>query len=299
MLVAADLPVAVALRGALGREVTTYVESDIGWHVVAGDGPLLPALAVAERVVAGTPTVVVAPAPVAPDVVRAAFLDGALDVIAWPDERHRLADLRLDTARPSGERVGVPVLRVAGCRGGVGTSTVALAAGATVAWSSGRALVVGDNATLRLAGFDGWTGPGSSELLALGERAAGEVERVAQQLPAVPGLRVLGGGGNVGDTAAWPFDLVVVDAGRNVAGADLVVGMADASLANAPPHAPVVVVQHGPMDRRGVKEALGRAPAGWLAYSARVARAGCNGRVPSSLPGAWVAGLRAALERVA
>ena len=92
----------------------------------------------------------------------------------------------------------------------------------------------------------------------------------------------------------WPYDLVVVDAGGMEA-VDLVVAAADGSLTEVGPEVDVLVVEHGPLDRAGVRRRLGRAPAGWLPYSARVARAGLAGRVPSALPGSWVAALRKAL----
>lgn len=297
MRATADLPVCVDLQGRLGDEVAAFVEAELGWQLVDAGGPLVPSLTLAPGVVRDRPTIVVAPAPVAPADVRTALLAGALDVIAWPDERLRLLEAPLGLRTAPATAQCVPVLRVAGCRGGVGTSTVALAVAGTVAWSGHRALVVGDDAMLRLTGAKAWDGPGSAELAALGWQAAGEVEHLSRPVESVPGLRVLGGGANVGDTGGWPFELVVADVGRALSEqVDLVVGAADAALADAPARVPVVVVEHGPLDRAGVRARLQRPPAGWLPYSARVARAGCNGRVPSSLPGSWIAALRGALR---
>lgn len=293
----ADLPICVELPGRLGQEVAAYVEAEAGWQIIAGDGPLLPLFTLAPSGAGAGARVVVLPAPVAADDVRDALLAGALDVIAWPDERERLLQLPQRVRREVTSSSATPILRVGGCRGGVGTSTVALAAAALVAWSGGRALVVGDDAMLRLAGCGPWAGPGSRELMALGEQAAGEVERLAQGVAGVEGLALLGGGAFSGAVAGWPYDLVVVDAGAAaLEDAGVVVGAADAAVATAPAGATVVVVEQGPLDRPGVARCLGRTPDGWLPYSIRVARAGSAGRVPSALPGSWVQSLRRALE---
>lgn len=56
--------------------------------------------------------------------------------------------------------------------------------------------------------------------------------------------------------------------------------------------AAIIVVGQGPLDRLGIRRLLGRSEDAWLPPSARVARAGLLGRVPSSLPGSWLALLR-------
>lgn len=293
----ADLPVCVDLPGRLGQEVAAYAEAEAGWQIVTEGGPLVPAFTLAAPGTAAPRHVAVVAAPADPAVVRSALLTGALDVIAWPDERERLLQLPRRLHPSTAPSPSTPVLRVAGCRGGVGTSTVALAAGAAVAWSKGRALVVGDDSMLRLAGRSEWTGPGSAELATLGVNAAQEVERLGVPVAGVSGLSVLGGGSFQSGIVAWPYDLVVLDDGAaGVGDAGLVVAAADASVARA--HgtvAPVMVVEHGPLDRAAVSRCLGREPAGWLPYSNRVARAGSAGRVPSALPGSWLAALRRAL----
>lgn len=293
-----DLPVCVDLPGRLGEEVTAFVEAEAGWQVVGGDGPLLPVLTLAERA-SGPSSVVVRPGVVASSDVREGLLAGALDVISWPEDRLRLLSLP-GRLRPAAEGPAAPVLRIAGCRGGVGTSTVALAVAATIAWSGGRALVIGDAGLHRLAGIDAWNGPGAAELSALGGQAAHEVERVARPVAGVAGLSVLRGDGRVPGPAGWPYEMVIVDLGVSGAGeAHLVVGAADGSLIDAPAGGDVLVVEHGPLDRAGVRRQLGRSPAGWLPYSARVARAGLAGRVPSGLPGSWVKALRTGVGAMA
>ena len=293
-----DLPVCVDLTGRLAEEVTAFVEAEAGWQVVGGEGPLLPVLTLAAEA-AGPGSVVVRPGAVTSGEVREALLAGALDVVSWPEDRLRLLSLP-GRLRPASAGPAAPLLRVGGCRGGVGASTVALAIGATVAWSGGRALVVGDAGLVRLGGIGSWQGPGAAELSVLGAAAAHEVERVARPLPGIRGLCVLLGSAQLPVPAGWPYDLVVADVGvAGAAEAHLVVAAADGSLAHAPPGADVLVVEHGPLDRAGVRRALGRSPAGWLPYSARVARAGLAGRVPSALPGSWVKALRAGVGAMA
>ena len=293
----ADVPVCIDLPGWLGREVASYVEAELGWHVVEANGPLVPSVLLAAEAVAGTATIVVAAGPVSAETIRNGFVAGAIDVIAWPDERARLAQLAIAPDGGAPPLPPAPVLRVGGTRGGVGTSTVALTVAATVAWSGGKALVIGDDAMLRLAGFPAWTGPGSRQLAALGPQAAAEVERVARPVVPVPGLSVLGGGGGRCNTEGWPLELVVIDEGVVARPVDLLVAAADGALADVAADQRVVVVEQGPLDRAGVRSRLGRAPSGWLPYSARVARAGVHGRVPSGLPGSWVAQLRDVLSQ--
>lgn len=291
----AGVTVTVSLRGHLRHEVIGYLESEAGWHVVAGDGPVAPLFTIAAEVGAD-PCVVVLQSPVAGSELRDALVGGALDVIAWPEDRERLLTVPGRLGRAASTARPVPVLRIGACRGGVGATTVALAAGALVAWSGRRALVIGDEAVARLTGLGRWEGPGSVELAGLGAQAAEEVASVARPVPAVTGLSVLGGGAVDAPVAGWPYDVVVVDAG--VGGRDtapVLVGAADTSLATAPEGRAVVVVAHGPLDRRAARSCLGREPAAWLPYSSRVARAGSAGRVPSSLPGSWVHTLRQGL----
>lgn len=56
-----------------------------------------------------------------------------------------------------------------------------------------------------------------------------------------------------------------------------------------------VVVGGGPLDRAAVSRLLGGPPHAWLPASERVARAGAAGRVPSGLPGTFVAAVRTAV----
>jgi hypothetical protein len=298
-----DLPVVVDLPGRLGEEVGAYVEVEAGWQVVGAGGALAPALELTATPRVGRPCVVVREGTLQAEDVRAALLGGALDVIAWPQDRARLleAPLRVHPTRRTGP--GPAVLRVAGCGGGVGTSTVALALGGLLAWSGRKTVVVGDEDLLRLCGLGPWPGPSAHEL---GSRPAGDLEvaALARPLPGVDRLCVLGGGGAaVRSAAGWPVETVVVDlrAPCHLAGADLVCARPDSSLtvlSHQPSDLPVLVVGDGPLDQAAVRRRLGRPPVAWLPRSARVARAGLAGTVPSALPGSWLKALRTGLGRI-
>ncbi len=295
-----DLPVCVELPGALGEEVAAFVEGEAGWQVVGDSGPLTPVLTMAASLRPGVATVVVTDGAAGQAAVREALLGGALDVVAWPEERTRLleAPLRIRAAAAAGNAPAV--CRVAGAGGGAGTSTIALTIAALAGWAGRRALVVGGDDLLALAGLSPWQGPGAGELAVLdAAAAAAEVAGLALPVPAVDGLRVLGGGGLVRDVAGWPADLVVVDqrAPTSLQHADMVVARPDGCLrAAAGALGKVLVNGEGPLDAGGMRRALGRSPAGRLPASGRVARAGVLGRVPSGLPGSWVAQLRAVME---
>lgn len=298
-----DLPVAVDLPGVLGQEVTAYVEGEAGWQVVSDGGPPHPVLTLTDRPRPGSPCVVVVDGVPGHDQTRAALLAGALDVVGWPADRARLieAPLRAQAIRPP--RGGARVLRVGGASGGAGTSTVCLALGGMLAWAGRRVLVVGGDDLLRLCGRAPWDGPGAVEVAALDAvDARREVAALARSVAGMERLAVLGGAdarGGAGPSSRrdgardWPADVVVWDERAGPAEADVLVGRPDAGLrAAAGATVPVVVVGEGPLDARAVRRVLGRPPLVWLPASARVARAGLAGRVPSALPGRWLAGLR-------
>lgn len=305
-----DLPVSVELPGVLGQEVTAYVEVEAGWQVVAAGGSLAPVLALAAAVVPGRASVVVVPGHAGSALVREALLAGALDVIGWPQDRARLLEAPLRAARGGtsapASGPGAGRFAVGGLAGGAGTSTVALGLAAVLAWSGRRTVVVGDSDLLMLCGMGPWRGPGSAELAALGpEGAAAELPGLVRAVPGVDGLSVLGGG-PVASTAGWPTDVAVVDLGvvgrrSAVVGTDLLVARPDTSLAAAESvsaDAALLLVGEGPLDRAAVRRVLGRPPDGWLPRCARVARAGVAGRLPSGMPGSYVAALRDVLRRV-
>lgn len=284
-----DLPVVVALPEPLDGQVTLWVERDLGWQVVDGDGPLLPALALADRPHGGLPWIGIVDGAADQDRTRALLEAGAADVIGWPDDRARvpLVAVRVDVHRrraPRGRR-----LVIAGVAGGVGTTTIALASGGLLAWRGATVLVTGSRALGELAGVAG-AASGA-------HRAVGGVPRLSVSVAD-------------GRAPAWDGDLVVVDDGvvggvgmGTSAGATVLVSRPDAGLRRARASGrPVIVVGDGPLATGEVVRVLGQPPLAHLPHSARVARAGLTGRVPASLPGRWLRSLEAGLrelERVA
>jgi hypothetical protein len=287
----AALPVTVDLADPdLAADVAVHVESVLGWQVVR-PGPHLPArLRLADApgdrgASGGVPTVVVRRT-ADPQAARAARAAGALDVLAWPADAGRLAGLVPADASPAPEG---PVLALTGAGRAVGTTTVALALGALLAWRGRPATVVTDVAGARLAG-----------------RRAGAV---CGPVAGVPGLQVatdvataLGSRAAPVGTAGRPHALVVDrGAGRR---AQVLVARPDRALAEAlgsraAGSAAVVTVGEGGLRAAEVARVLGDRLHVALPWSFRVARAGVLGRVPSALPGRHLAALEpvAALVR--
>ena len=302
-----DLPVALALPQPLLDEVAAWVEGDTGWQLVSLDGPPTPALVLSSAPLTDRPFALLVDGVPSADAVRRGLQQGAVDVIGWPDERGRIAAVAASAApaaaRGSGTARTVSCVRVAGTAGGVGTSTVCLAIGGVLAWSGLRVVVAGDDDLLRLCGHAPWEGPGLLEMAALRPAdAGGEAGSLARPVDGVDGLAVIGGGGAaLASTEGWPVDVVVADmrATATLDDANLVVARPDGALrCAAGTTAPVLLVGAGPADSRGARRLLGHPPHAWLPHSARVARAGLAGRVPSSLPGSWLAALRSALRPI-
>lgn len=255
----------------LADDVVRWVESTLGWQVVA-DSVALPArlrLVDVESVCEGA--VLVARSLDGADV-RHAMASGVRDVVRWPEEAERLAELRpTAVVRPAADVMGV-----AGAAGGVGTSTVAIAAAAASAWSGVPTWLVTDVAGRRLCGVDG---------------------SASHEVDAVPGLRV---GGDLHDAIgrAGTGERVVVDLGVDARG-HVLVARPDASLLAAvrTGSAPVVVtVGTGGLHPHEVARAVAGRRHVHLDHSVRVARAGLRGRLPGALPGRLVADLRAGLR---
>lgn len=278
-----DLPVAVLLPPPLDQQVAAWVERDLGWQVVDPTGSLPPALALATAACETLPWIAVTDGRPPDDTVTALLREGAEDIVAWPDDRARIPLIarRIDLHRR--ETAGGPRLVVAGIAGGVGTSTVALAVGGLLAWRGASALVIGGDGLLALAGVDG-------------ERSAS-----GSHTP-VPGVGGLSVAARHADSAAvaWSGDVTVVDAGTRVtADITLVVARADGSLRRAGRlDQPVLVNGDAPVGPGDIPRLLGRQPLARLPHSARVARAGLHGRVPTALPGRWLATVGDALRRL-
>lgn len=294
-----DLPVSVDLPPRLADEVSAYVEVEAGWQVVGRTGPPEPLLALTATVVDG-PCVVITEGPVPPDAVAQALRGGALDVVAWPDERERLLSAPLRVSRRAESTVTPALISIGGAAGGVGASTVALAIGGLAAWAGARTLVIGDDDLLLLAGLAPWSGPGAVELAALEpQAAAAEAPGLALAAPGVDHLALLGGGAVISRFEQWPYDVVVAD--RRTPGSlgstTLMVCGLDTSLRCAiQGEGRVLIRERGHVPLARARRALGSRLAGVLPESARVARAGLSGRVPSSLPGSWLAVLKEAVR---
>ncbi|MDP8978290.1 MAG: hypothetical protein M3N17_06895, partial [Actinomycetota bacterium] len=87
-----DLPVSIDLPAGLAGEVAAFVETEAGWQVVGADGPPAPVLRIASSVTGTGPTVVVVDGAPGGSLVRHLLLAGAVDVVAWPEDRRRLLE---------------------------------------------------------------------------------------------------------------------------------------------------------------------------------------------------------------
>lgn len=278
-----DLPVAVLLEPPLGEQVTAWVERDLGWQAVDMDGSLPPALALAAGPCGALPWIAVTAGPPADDAVTSLLVDGAEDVVAWPDDRARIPLMARRIVVHRQDASTGPRLVIAGIAGGVGTSTVALAVGGLLAWRGATALVVGGDGVRALAGVDRSGPPAVSHAAVAG----------------VDGLSVAGRHAD-GAAATWAGDVTVVDAGTHItADTTLVVARPDGGLrrARTVDHA-VVVNGDGAVRPGDIPRILGRDPVVHLPRSSRVARAGLHGRVPTALPGRWLAAVSDALRRL-
>ncbi|MPZ89185.1 MAG: hypothetical protein GEU81_14185, partial [Nitriliruptorales bacterium] len=267
-----DLPVSVELPGALGQEVSGYVEVEAGWQVVAPEGPPAPALALRAEPAPGPPCIVIVEGAPSAQQVREGLLAGALDVLGWPDDRDRLLEapprLRaVDPVKRTGH--GPRLLRIGGVAGGAGASTLSLAIGGLLAWSGQLTVVVGEEDMLELCGLGGWTGPGAAELAALdAAAAAAEVPGLLRPVAGVDRLSVLGGSGrSVRTCAGWPVDAVVADLRAEALpeaavldareAARLLVARPDGSLRRASGvPVPVILMGSGPLDGAGAHRLL-------------------------------------------
>lgn len=294
------LPVRLGVDPRLADELAPFLEGTLGWQVTRSE-ELPAALAVVgvadaprgsmgrqdgAHDTADVPTVLLVrdddpPGPAA----RAGARSGA--VLHWPSERDQLVDV---AARLLGATehlaAGPTTVRLGGAAGGVGVTTVALALGGLLAWHGRRALVVasGDVPVADTPSVD----PAAL--------AAHRTWEAAAPVPGVEGLRVLATGPGPRAPATVPDGtLVVRDDGVGV-DVDVLVCLRDrAGLQGVDTTTAglVVVGDRGPVRPAAWQRATaGRAPQVVLAVSERVARAGLVSRVPSSLPGRWLAPLQ-------
>lgn len=201
-------------------------------------------------------------------------------VVAWPDQRDRLADtvsgLLDDPVAADPDRRG---LRVGGAAGGVGTTTVASAVAGLAAWRGLRTVVV-----VRSGDAD----PATAAAVAGGARGW----QAGEDVPGITGLRrlVIPPGLDTASMTTGEIGLVVHDLGAGT-DVDLLVlrrdrdGLAGLRATTA---GMAVVTDLGPAPVAAVKEAAAGRRILVVPWSARVARAGFAGRLPAGLPGRWL-----------
>lgn len=290
------IPIELRADGQLEVQVRAWVESTLGWQVVEPDTGVPPVCALVApggaHPPSAPPVLLVPPGQDAAAVARAAVELGARAVLRWPDDRGDLPATvaRIAASRDEG-RSSAGEIAIAGASGGVGTSTVALAVAGLAAWSGAPTLVVARTplpvVPRRVFAPDDLAGAGTWD--------------AATRLPGVPGLRLAA---TDRDAAEAPVDpggarLIVRDLGTRLDDADVLVARCDRPglvAAEATAAAVVVLVGEGPAPPRAVAAALGDRRVVRVPWSVRVARAGWSGRVPTSLPGAWLRRLRPVLS---
>lgn len=293
-------PVALHLDPALHEPVRRWVEGVLGWQVVDRQtGGLVPPTVHllgpdARPPGDGVPRVLLLPdagaeAGVAPDpatAARAAVRMQVDAVVVWPAERDRLTAIVGDVAQAGRDRVQGPhLLRIGGAAGGVGTTTVVLAVAGLAAWRGARTL-----ATIR--GDAPVTDATVVPAAALG---SGDLWDRLSDVPGVSRLRTvrLVDPPPVAPPRDPSIEVAVLDHGVDV-DTEVLVCRPDAAAASAleiTTAAVVVVVGHGPVTLRELRQVAGGRQVLPLACSSRVARAGLRRHVPAGLPGAWLRGL--------
>lgn len=290
MAVDQALAVELHLDGPHAARVRDWVESVLGWQPVEGvDGGLVPSLALtdaASTAVTPLPTIVL----VDPDddpvlVAGRVVLADAIAVVVWPAERDDLPRVAAKVADEQRPAAASPVLRIGGACGGVGATTVALALGGLVAWSGTRTLVLGRGHV-----------PVRNVVTVAGEATGAHgIWAHATPVPGVPNLRALAVDGPAADQPpGHEAGLVVIDAGVD-SDVDVLVGRRDAATLAALERtcaSVLVLAEDGPAQAGTLRDALGRRRLVPMPMSARVAAANLGGRVPSALPGRWLAQLR-------
>jgi hypothetical protein len=289
------LPVFLDLGGPHAEGVRRWIEGVLGWQAVAGDtADLVPAairLSDLDSAPAPSPAgrsiptvLLVGEADAAPSAAAAASRSRPDLVLAWPQERERLApavDALLAASRRSGSTGRV--IRVGGAAGGTGTSTVTLALAGLSAWSGLRSLAA-----------VGTTAPVGEVVTVTG--SALEAPDLWQRATPLPGtqraraVRVVADQRPLPDPPSGDLEVAVLDVGVGT-DVDVLVCRPDAAgldAAAATTAAVVVVVGDGPAPASAVRRACGGRRRLTLPRSARVERAGLHGRVPAALPGRWL-----------
>lgn len=284
---AGALPVRACVDDHLRSQLVPFLEGTLGWQVTEGDE--LPAalalVGVDHAPTTDVPAVLLVRDHDPPDrAARAATRAAA--VLRWPDDRDALDGLAADLlARHDRRAVVVPTIRLGGAAGGVGTTTATLALAGLLAWDGQPTLAVasGDVPLPDVPVVD----PAAL--------AAHRTWDAAGPVAGVPGLRVVATGLGPRAPVAVPDDVLVLRDDGVASEVDVLVCTRDrAGLAavDGTAAAAVVVVGRGALSRAAWDRAMpGRTRQVHLPWSARVAHAGLVERVPSSLPGRWLAAL--------
>lgn len=279
------LAVAVDVGGPLRGQVERVVEGALGWQVVAADDPVLPprcVLADIDRApahaAAGTPVVLlVAPEDDPVRVGRAALHVDSV-VAGVPDAAVLRSVVAGAAAAPTGR---APWCTVAAAAGGVGATTVATALAGLRAWQHGPTLVAAAGPTHQAA----------APRVGHADLASPALWAAAAPVVGLDHCRVVGLRASAAVLDAGPVPLVLEGGlGPEPVPADVLVARPDrAGLAAAVGVAStVVLVGRGPVAPRELRAAAPDAKVVELPWSARVATAAADGRLPADVPGTWL-----------
>lgn len=283
----AALPVRVAVDDRLAAALVPYLEGALGWQVTHGDE--LPAslalVGVGGATVSDLPNLLLVREDDPPATV-AALAIGATAVLRWPEDRDLLPGLADELLHRVGTTDrGTTTIRVGGSAGGVGTTTVTLGLGGLLAWHGQATLVVasGDVPVPDVRRLE-------PEAL-----AAHRTWEAATPVAGVPLLRVVATLAGVRAPVTVPDGTLVLRDDGVTTDVDLLVCARDRAglVALDETTAPVaVVVGRGALPphvwARRLPSHVRTLSVPW---SERVARAGVVQRVPTSLPGRWLAAM--------
>lgn len=283
---AGALPVRLAVDDRLEAELVPWLEGTLGWQVTGGDE--LPAaiglVSPGRPAPTGVPTVLLVRDDDPPHHAARAASSGAT-VVRWPEERDHLGEVALRLLAGPGRPRPATTLRLGGAAGGVGTTTVALALGGLLAWHGRDVLVVAS----------GDVPVPDVPVVAPDALSAHRTWDAAAPIDGVGGLRVVATHAGPRSAVTVPDEVVVLRDDGVAHDVDVLVCARDRAgteALRATTAGVAVVVARGPLTPAGWARASGGSirQVG-VEVSARVARAGLLQRVPTALPGRWLASL--------